>query len=132
MTGTVTRSVTLALVAVAASVALIGCQSTAAAVKTPVTTTTTTIPATTTTTSTTVPPTTTVPSTTTTTRPAPPPTTVPAVTPGIPRPGSQGPAVLALQQSLTALGYWLGTPNGYFGTTTKQAVWALQKSAGLP
>jgi hypothetical protein len=39
---------------------------------------------------------------------------------------------LALQQSLTALGYWLGSPNGSFGTTTQQAVWALQKAAGLP
>jgi len=129
-----TRRVALALVAVAASIALMSCQSTSAAVKSPVTTTTT-IPATTTstsTTTTTVPPTTTVPSTTTTTRPAPPPTTVPAITPGIPRPGSRGPAVLAMQQSLTALGYWLGTPNGYFSSTTQQAVWALQKAAGLP
>jgi len=39
--------------------------------------------------------------------------------------------VLALQQRLKALGYWLGTPDGSFGSLTQQAVWALQKSAGL-
>jgi peptidoglycan hydrolase-like protein with peptidoglycan-binding domain len=43
-----------------------------------------------------------------------------------------GPVVLALQQQLTALGYWLGPPNGTFGNTTQQAVWALQKAAGIP
>ncbi len=61
-----------------------------------------------------------------------PPTTVPAITTGIPRPGSRGPAVLAMEQSLTALGYWLGTPSSYFSSTTEQAVWALQKASGLP
>jgi lipoprotein-anchoring transpeptidase ErfK/SrfK len=40
--------------------------------------------------------------------------------------------VLQLQQQLTTLGYWLGTPDGRFGTTTQQAVFALQKAAGLP
>jgi hypothetical protein len=40
--------------------------------------------------------------------------------------------VLQLQQSLTTLGYWLGTPDGHFGGTTQQAVWALQKAAGVP
>jgi peptidoglycan hydrolase-like protein with peptidoglycan-binding domain len=39
--------------------------------------------------------------------------------------------VLALQQQLSELGYWLGTPDGAFGSLTQQAVWALQKSAGL-
>jgi len=45
--------------------------------------------------------------------------------------GDSGPRVLALQQRLTALGYWLGRPDGSFGSLTQQAVWALQKSAGL-
>lgn len=46
--------------------------------------------------------------------------------------GDSGPDVRLLQIHLTALGYWLGTPNGYFGDSTQQAVWALQKAAGLP
>jgi len=46
-------------------------------------------------------------------------------------PGSTGPAVLALQQRLTSLGYWLGTPDGTFGDSTEQAVYALEKAAGL-
>ncbi len=32
---------------------------------------------------------------------------------------------------MTALGYWLGTPNGKFGDATEQAVFALQKVAGI-
>jgi peptidoglycan hydrolase-like protein with peptidoglycan-binding domain len=47
-------------------------------------------------------------------------------------PGSTGPAVLALQQRLSQLGYWLGTPDGNFGDATEQAVYAIQKAAGLP
>ena len=39
--------------------------------------------------------------------------------------------MLALQQRLSALGYWLGTPDGTFGDSTEQAVWALQKAAGI-
>ncbi len=39
--------------------------------------------------------------------------------------------MLALQQRLKELGYWLATPDGSFGSLTQQAVWALQKSAGL-
>jgi peptidoglycan hydrolase-like protein with peptidoglycan-binding domain len=39
--------------------------------------------------------------------------------------------VLALQERLTALGYWLGTPDGSFGLLTLQAVYALQGAAGL-
>jgi hypothetical protein len=39
--------------------------------------------------------------------------------------------VLALQERLTALGYWLGTPDGSFGSLTQQAVYALQGAAGL-
>jgi hypothetical protein len=46
-------------------------------------------------------------------------------------PGDTGPAVRALQQRLSALGYWLGTPDGVFGDSTEQAVYALQKAAGI-
>ncbi len=46
--------------------------------------------------------------------------------------GQNGPSVLILQQELTALGYWVGTPDGVFGDSTQQAVWAVQKAAGLP
>ena len=42
-----------------------------------------------------------------------------------------GPVVLAAQQRLTRLGYWLGTPDGEYGYLTSQAVMALQKTAGL-
>lgn len=46
-------------------------------------------------------------------------------------PGSHGAAVLALQRRLVALHYWLGTPNGVFDDATEQAVYALQKVAGI-
>jgi peptidoglycan hydrolase-like protein with peptidoglycan-binding domain len=45
--------------------------------------------------------------------------------------GSTGKEVLLLQQRLSALGYWLGTPDGYFGDSTQQAVYALEKAAGI-
>ena len=45
--------------------------------------------------------------------------------------GSTGTSVLTLQWRLTVLGYWNGTPDRYFGDATQQAVWALQKAAGL-
>jgi peptidoglycan hydrolase-like protein with peptidoglycan-binding domain len=45
--------------------------------------------------------------------------------------GAKGPAVLALQQRLTELGYWNGVADGKFGGTTQQAVFALQKAAGI-
>ncbi|MFI6483052.1 L,D-transpeptidase family protein [Nonomuraea sp. NPDC050663] len=48
------------------------------------------------------------------------------------RPGDEGAGVVALQERLSALGYWLGTPDGRYGTSTTQAVFALQKAAGLP
>ncbi len=47
-------------------------------------------------------------------------------------PGASGPAVVALQQHLLALGYWLDTANGNYGLTTQQAVYAFQKVEGLP
>jgi peptidoglycan hydrolase-like protein with peptidoglycan-binding domain len=46
-------------------------------------------------------------------------------------PGDSGSGVLALQRRLSALGYWLGTPDGTFGDSTEQAVYALQKAAGI-
>jgi lipoprotein-anchoring transpeptidase ErfK/SrfK len=71
------------------------------------------------------------------TTPSPSPST-PATTPSTPpaRPptlkiGSKGAAVTELQQQLTALGYWVGKADGHFGTTTQQAVFALQKASGL-
>lgn len=39
--------------------------------------------------------------------------------------------MLALQQRLTELGYWLGTPDGDFGLLTTQAVLALQGAAAI-
>jgi peptidoglycan hydrolase-like protein with peptidoglycan-binding domain len=46
--------------------------------------------------------------------------------------GMKGPQIVALQQRLTALGYWNGAKaDGRFGETTRQAVYALQKAAGL-
>ncbi len=32
---------------------------------------------------------------------------------------------------MSSLGYWLGTPDGTFGDATEQAVYALQKAAGI-
>jgi peptidoglycan hydrolase-like protein with peptidoglycan-binding domain len=46
--------------------------------------------------------------------------------------GDSGPQVLSLQNDLTSLGYWNGPADGVFGDATLQAVWALQKAAGLP
>ncbi len=39
--------------------------------------------------------------------------------------------MLALQERLSSLGYWLGTPNGTFEDGTQQAVYAIQKAAGI-
>ncbi|MGA8045269.1 MAG: L,D-transpeptidase family protein [Dermatophilaceae bacterium] len=47
------------------------------------------------------------------------------------RTGSTGSAVVTLQRRLSALGYWCGSVDGSFGHLTQQAVWALQKVAGL-
>ena len=38
----------------------------------------------------------------------------------------------SLQTQLLALGYWVDTTSGSFDDSTEQAVWALQKAAGLP
>ena len=45
--------------------------------------------------------------------------------------GAKGAEVLALQKRLTELGYWNGEADGKFGGQTQQAVFALQKAAGL-
>ncbi|PWH07606.1 murein L,D-transpeptidase [Brachybacterium endophyticum] len=45
--------------------------------------------------------------------------------------GSRGSAVTSLQKSLAKVGYWCGSADGSFGATTQQAVYALQKAAGL-
>ncbi len=45
--------------------------------------------------------------------------------------GDRGPGVAALQGRLSRLGYWLAEADGNFGLTTEQAVYALQKAAGL-
>lgn len=67
------------------------------------------------------------------TTPVPAPTALaptPAPAPTLRR-GDAGPEVLALQQRLDELGYWLGTPDGTFGALTQQAVYALQGVADL-
>ena len=92
----------------------------------------------TTTTTRTGPPATVAPPTTTAPRP---PTTEPAdepandpaddpaddPAPATLHPGDKGAAVLALQQRLRTLGYWLGSPDGTYGGLTVQAVMAFQK-----
>jgi peptidoglycan hydrolase-like protein with peptidoglycan-binding domain len=45
--------------------------------------------------------------------------------------GAKGAVVTTLQQRLTELGYWNGKADGKFGGTTQQAVFALQKAAGI-
>jgi peptidoglycan hydrolase-like protein with peptidoglycan-binding domain len=45
--------------------------------------------------------------------------------------GTKGADVKALQERLTELGYWNGEADGVFGALTQQAVYALQKTAGL-
>lgn len=45
--------------------------------------------------------------------------------------GAEGERVVALQQRLVDLGYFLPAVDGAFGYATTQAVWALQKAAGI-
>ncbi len=79
-----------------------------------------------TTTTTTAPPTTTTaPPTTTTTVPPDP------GADGTLELGDGGQSVLALQQRLVDLGYWLGSADGHYGQLTRQAVMAFQKAEGL-
>jgi peptidoglycan hydrolase-like protein with peptidoglycan-binding domain len=51
--------------------------------------------------------------------------------PAMLRNGDKSAEVKALQDRLTALGYWNGKADGEFGSLTRQAVFALQKAAGL-
>ena len=46
--------------------------------------------------------------------------------------GDQGAGVRQLQERLQSLGYWLGSPDGKYGSLTVQAVMAFQKYEGLP
>jgi peptidoglycan hydrolase-like protein with peptidoglycan-binding domain len=64
------------------------------------------------------------------TSPSPTPSAGPTA-PGKLKIGAKGPAVTELQQRLTALGYWNGRTDGSFGSLTRQAVYAVQKAAGL-
>ena len=64
--------------------------------------------------------------------PKPSPTPTPTPTEGDTlHPGDHGAYVLSVQQRLSGLGSWLGTPHGTYGYLTSQAVMALQKAAGL-
>ncbi|GMA22757.1 hypothetical protein GCM10025864_05160 [Luteimicrobium album] len=47
------------------------------------------------------------------------------------RSGDHGARVKKLQQQLLDAGYWLPSADGSFGPSTLQAVWAVQKAAGL-
>lgn len=106
--------------------ALAGCTAPRAGDAAPVPTTAVEAPATAPTTTTT-----TTPTSTTTTAPATTTTAAPPVDDGTIRPGQTGEPVLLLQQRLTELGYWLGEPDGTYGSLTHQAVLAFQKAAGL-
>jgi len=46
--------------------------------------------------------------------------------------GASGPEVVALQNRLMSLGYWVGSASGFYGLLTQQAVTAFQKVEGLP
>jgi peptidoglycan hydrolase-like protein with peptidoglycan-binding domain len=63
-------------------------------------------------------------------------TSAPTQPPAAPKPqklkvGAKGAKVTALQQRLTELGYWNGKADGNFGSVTQQAVYAVQKAAGV-
>lgn len=71
------------------------------------------------------------PSPTPTASPAPTATPAPEPEPAQLRAGDEGDAVAQLQRRLSELGYLLPMVDGVFGSSTRQAVWALQKSAGI-
>ena len=60
------------------------------------------------------------------------PASSPAAAGQVLQPGMSGPAVVQLQQRLTALEYYPGPADGRFGTDTLEAVWAFQAVQGLP
>jgi len=70
-------------------------------------------------------------STTSTTVVPVPSTTLPAVNLPTLGPGASGPLVVALQRRLSTLGYWLDEETGVFDDATEQAVFAIQKAAGV-
>src|SRR5262245_30620501 len=47
------------------------------------------------------------------------------------RPGDSGQRVTQIQRRLRSLGYWMGPVDGEFGPLTRQAVYAVQKAAGI-
>ncbi len=59
------------------------------------------------------------------------PTATPVPKPKKLKSGAKGAEVVAVQNRLTELGYWNGEADGRFGSTTQQAVYALQKAAKL-
>jgi Putative peptidoglycan binding domain/L,D-transpeptidase catalytic domain len=61
------------------------------------------------------------------------PTAIAPVKPVVPvlQLGSRGAPVVQLQRRLLSLGFWLVAPNGIFDDSTEQAVYALQKAAGI-
>ena len=63
--------------------------------------------------------------------PAPEPEPAPAPAPEVLRMGDDGEAVAQVQRRLVELGYFLPTVDGHYGSSTRQAVWALQKAAGI-
>jgi peptidoglycan hydrolase-like protein with peptidoglycan-binding domain len=63
--------------------------------------------------------------------PTTPPVTTPPKAPQKLKRGAKGTEVIALQQRLSELGYWNGKADGKFGSTTQQAIFAVQKTAGL-
>lgn len=64
---------------------------------------------------------------------SPSPTATPAPDPeaALLRAGDKGEAVAQVQRRLHELGYFLPAVDGSFGSNTRQAVWALQKAAGI-
>jgi N-acetylmuramoyl-L-alanine amidase len=93
--------------------------------------TTTALPPTTVPPTTVAPPATEVPPAAEGSLPEPVPVPEPESETGTLRSGDRGPEVLALQQRLSRLGYWLGTPDGTYGDLTVQAVVAFQKVEGM-
>lgn len=63
--------------------------------------------------------------------PQPEPEPEPEPEPATYRRGDDGDGVLAVQQQLSAAGYWCGDPDGGYGHVTQQAVFACQKNNGL-
>lgn len=133
------------LASVAVALALAGCgaraTSTPSRIPAPVVTTTVTAPSSTPPATTSSPgvnsspvaPVNTPPTSTSAPTSPPPPTSTPPAPPrhtGL-RLGDKGAAVLAVQKRLQSLGYWLGEPDGTYGDLTQQAVYAVQKAAGL-